>query len=426
MRMFIAGGCHWHASFIFEDFPMSIKSSVRILSCCALASATGMAAPLSYAAPILVCGFPESPTKMIDLAVSSAIFRDLHKPYRLVDLNHEIGGQSTSEYTIAKLLKSKCDVFMGVPISTEDFQFKGGMAVSTAYMRADFVKFTAPSAVLKKSGAGVVAVAYKSPAQLIAAEEKDADFDVENNTADVIQSVLRGHAQFGITWYPSLVEYQREHPAAHFAAQPTQTKISDWTLSFVADDKNRTLIQQISASIRHLSASGKMASLTQPWSMHATSAQSVGDAIAKFVPAVDALSTADGAERSLSGRVVDAADTSSTPHEANFAASQVIPGKKLYAAECAQCHGDALQGRTAPALRGPGFAPTSNSTMTVGGIYQYMTTNMPADKPGKLKPKDYAKIMAFLLHENGYRPSGQNLSPSTAGDDPSPFNSFVK
>lgn len=64
--------------------------------------------------------------------------------------------------------------------------------------------------------------------------------------------------------------------------------------------------------------------------------------------------------------------------------------------------------------------------MTIGGIYQYMTTNMPAEKPGKLKPGEYADIMAYLLHKNGYEPSGKALSPEAAGDDQQQFDSFVK
>ncbi len=402
---------------------MSIQSVFLTLSYCALISTGGLAARFADAAPVQVCGFPQSPTKMVDQQVTEAIFRDLNKPYHLVDLNKEIGRHATSEYTIAKLLQSKCDVFMGVPISKQDLQFKAGMTISSSYMQANFVKFTVPSASLKKLGRGVVAVAYKSPAQLIAAEEKDANFDVENNTAAVIHAVLQGNAQYGITWFPSLIEYQHEHPAIHFATQSTKTQISDWKLSFVANDKNQNLIRQISAAIRRLSASGQIESMTKPWSMRAISLGNMDFGTSRLMPAVYNSMPED---KPRLDRVVEMTGAASPAHEANFAAPQALLGKTLYAAECAQCHGDALQGQTAPALRGAGFAPAANSTMTVGGIYQYMTTNMPADKPGKLKPKDYANIMAFLLHENGYTPSGKKLSPSTAGDDKTPFNSFVK
>jgi hypothetical protein len=140
---------------------MPIKSVFYILSCCSLVSTIALASNIAYADPVLVCGFPQSPTKILDQQVTDAIFRQLNRPYILVDLKNEIGDHATSEYTVAKLLKSKCDVFMGVPISPYDLQFKDGMSVSLSYMNATFVKFSVPTTDFKKGGRGVVAVAYK-------------------------------------------------------------------------------------------------------------------------------------------------------------------------------------------------------------------------------------------------------------------------
>ena len=64
--------------------------------------------------------------------------------------------------------------------------------------------------------------------------------------------------------------------------------------------------------------------------------------------------------------------------------------------------------------------------MTIGGIFLYMMTNMPADKPGKLKPKQYANIMAYLLQANGYTSSGKKLDPNAVQDDQHEFDSFVQ
>ena len=51
-----------------------------------------------------------------------------------------------------------------------------------------------------------------------------------------------------------------------------------------------------------------------------------------------------------------------------------------------------------------------------------MSTNMPADKPGKMKDQDYADIMAFLLYSNGYRASGAKMTADNARALATPLN----
>jgi mono/diheme cytochrome c family protein len=116
-------------------------------------------------------------------------------------------------------------------------------------------------------------------------------------------------------------------------------------------------------------------------------------------------------DSSKGGFVRIAADAASdTP---SFDQAQAAHGKALYSAACAKCHGAQLQGIAGPALQGPAFAPASNAHLTIGGVYTYMATNMPADKPGKMKDQDYADIMAFLLYSNGYRAGGAKMTADT-------------
>lgn len=105
-----------------------------------------------------------------------------------------------------------------------------------------------------------------------------------------------------------------------------------------------------------------------------------------------------------------------------FDGAQVAHGKRLYASACAKCHGAALQGVTAPALTGPSFAPAGHSHLTLGGIFGYLSTNMPADRAGKMKPEDYTDIMAFLLYSNGYRPTSAKLTADVARTSTTPLN----
>jgi mono/diheme cytochrome c family protein len=79
---------------------------------------------------------------------------------------------------------------------------------------------------------------------------------------------------------------------------------------------------------------------------------------------------------------------------APFTAAQARAGATLYKQQCAACHGANLQGVSAPALTGPGFA---NSHLNLTQVRSIVTTQMPLGAPGSLKPDQYASIMAFLL-----------------------------
>lgn len=384
----------------------------------AMLLALAATAPSVHAAPVRLCGFAHSATESLDREVARAVFQRAGLAYTHVDLGDAIGRRGASSATVSKLLGTRCDVFIGVPVARHFDKLKPASVLDTPYLDASFVKFHAVGAHVAPDGHDTTAVAYRSPAQIIAAEERDDQFDVLNDTHDVMDAVAQGKDAYGIAWYPSLVTYQQQHPQVHFATSPTHSSISDWRLSFLTDTRHAALAAHIAAAVRSLEHDGSLPHLTSAWQMHADALDSTPDALAHEQAAVFHPDDA--------GRLLRTADAPAAGAQAHFAQAQVEPGKKLYAADCARCHGDDMEGRTAPALRGSAFAPASGSTMTVGGIYQYMTTNMPADKPGMLKPQEYADIMAYLLHANGYAPSGQALDPAHAGDDQTPFNSYVK
>ena len=384
----------------------------------AMLLALAATAPTVHAAPVRLCGFPHSATEALDREVAHAVFQRAGLAYTRVDLGDAIGRRGASADLVSKLLGSRCDVFIGVPVASHFDKLKPASVLDTPYLNASFVKFHAVGVHVADGGRDTTAVAYKSPAQLIAAEEHDAQFDVLGDTSAVIDAVAQGKDAYGIAWYPSLVTYQQQHPQVHFATSATRTSISDWRLSFLTDTRHAALAAHIASAVHELQQDGSLPRLTSAWQMHADSMRIAPGALAHAQPAVFRPDDA--------GVMLRTSDAPAAGAQAHFAQSQVEPGRKLYAADCARCHGDHMEGRTAPALRGEAFAPATGSTMTVGGIYQYMTTNMPADKPGMLKPQEYADIMAYLLHANGYTPSGQALDPAHAGDDQTPFNSYVK
>jgi mono/diheme cytochrome c family protein len=87
-----------------------------------------------------------------------------------------------------------------------------------------------------------------------------------------------------------------------------------------------------------------------------------------------------------------------------YTAAQAAAGAKTYAARCSACHGVNLRGVNAPALVGNAF--TSQWTNEpASDVYTMMTSNMPLDAPGSLKPAEYLAILAYILQQNKY-PAG--------------------
>jgi len=95
---------------------------------------------------------------------------------------------------------------------------------------------------------------------------------------------------------------------------------------------------------------------------------------------------------------------------AYYTAAQAAAGAKLYGAHCSTCHGAKLEGITAPALRGDSPA----SSQSVAEVYEFMTEQMPMGKPGSLSPAQYAALMAYLLHQNGFRAGTARLTGAAA------------
>jgi cytochrome c len=93
-------------------------------------------------------------------------------------------------------------------------------------------------------------------------------------------------------------------------------------------------------------------------------------------------------------------------------ANQVADGQKLYAANCAGCHGDAGQGGKGPRLVGiaQGALPLDPPAerkfrktrfVTVADVADFAVAFMPPGKGGSLPADQYWDILAFDLHANG-------------------------
>ena len=88
-----------------------------------------------------------------------------------------------------------------------------------------------------------------------------------------------------------------------------------------------------------------------------------------------------------------------------YSSEQAARGDKLYAAECASCHGSVGEGGDqSPPLNGTTFI-ANWSGLTLGDLMERIRTTMPQENPGKLTRQEDADVIAFLLKLNGF-PAG--------------------
>jgi len=94
-----------------------------------------------------------------------------------------------------------------------------------------------------------------------------------------------------------------------------------------------------------------------------------------------------------------------------FTDEQVARGKSIYQKNCQDCHGSTLDNGEfggAP-LKGSYFRQHWGAG-DVSGLFGYMNTLMPPDRPGQLSPQSYVDLTAFLLSNNGYVAGAEELT----------------
>lgn len=95
--------------------------------------------------------------------------------------------------------------------------------------------------------------------------------------------------------------------------------------------------------------------------------------------------------------------------------AQATAGAQVYASSCASCHGAALEGVAAPALKGAPFGEMSTAqSMTAATLLDVIANTMPQSDPGSLKPEDYAAVTAYILQQNGYPAGSEALTAGSA------------
>lgn len=93
-----------------------------------------------------------------------------------------------------------------------------------------------------------------------------------------------------------------------------------------------------------------------------------------------------------------------------YTAAQADEGARVYAVQCAMCHGTRLEGTVeTPGLVGKFVANWAGRP--VSDLFAYLGRAMPQGSPGTLAPADNARLVAFILRANG-APAGDTPLPA--------------
>jgi polar amino acid transport system substrate-binding protein len=93
---------------------------------------------------------------------------------------------------------------------------------------------------------------------------------------------------------------------------------------------------------------------------------------------------------------------------------QTDRGRTVFANACAKCHGAQGQGDEAPRLIGTTTGLPEYKTAQ--GLFDYVSSQMPNDTPGSLKPEEYWDVLAYILDANKMLPPDTMLGPENAAN----------
>src|SRR5688500_9610030 len=92
-----------------------------------------------------------------------------------------------------------------------------------------------------------------------------------------------------------------------------------------------------------------------------------------------------------------------------YSAAQAARGAALYKMECAQCHGDALEGVVGPMLAGDGFI-AAWSGRSMAELVDKIQNTMPLGAPGSLSRPQSIDIAAHMLQVGKFRAGQAELT----------------
>src|SRR5438067_8438706 len=88
-----------------------------------------------------------------------------------------------------------------------------------------------------------------------------------------------------------------------------------------------------------------------------------------------------------------------------YSSPQAARGQQLYRAQCAECHGNAMEGTSGPPLAGNSFL-SNWSAQTLGNLVDKIQKTMPFNRAGGLSRQQSMDLAAYVL-QTGNFPAGQ-------------------
>jgi len=100
-----------------------------------------------------------------------------------------------------------------------------------------------------------------------------------------------------------------------------------------------------------------------------------------------------------------------------YTEAQARRGEFSYPVACGKCHGFLLDGApddpdmfSTPPIGGPKFLRNWNGR-SLGALFEYARTTMPANNPGFLGDQELADVLAYMLEQSGVPAGDVELRP---------------
>lgn len=91
-----------------------------------------------------------------------------------------------------------------------------------------------------------------------------------------------------------------------------------------------------------------------------------------------------------------------------YTTAQASRGATVYTQSCLSCHGANLQGESGPPLAGQTFRQAYGAG-TAAQLYDFISRQMPQNKPASLSQQQYLDVTAYMLSRNGLPPGNAPL-----------------